>query len=69
MATDLDELMLRLEEQGYHKALNEDIDAIITAQRKHRNLSSTEIREAKATAPKPTLEGLGLVEEIKIRRI
>jgi hypothetical protein len=69
MATDLDELMLRLEEEGYHKASAEDIDAIIAAQRKHRNLSSTEVRTAKATAPKITLADIGLEPEIKIRRI
>jgi hypothetical protein len=69
MATDLDELMIRLDEDGWHTATDDDLYSIILAQRKHRNLSSTEVRAAKATAPKITLADIGLEPEIKIRRI
>lgn len=69
MATDLDELMLRLDEQGYHTATQEDLDAIIAYQRKVRGMSTTETKVEKAKGPKPpSLVELGLKPKVDIRR-
>lgn len=70
MATDLDDLMLRLDEAGYHTATQEDLDAIIAYQRKVRGMSTTEVKVEKAKGPKPpSLVELGLKAPISIRRI